>query len=152
MFKLKNYTTNVPAGRSIQEVEILLQNFGACAVMKEYLTDGRVNSFCFKIGVKGFKLPVNAAGVEKLLYKGRSGRVDSSRSRQDQAYRVAWRILRDWLHAQLSLILSGQAEPEQVLLPYLWDGKRTLYEAYSGGLLALPGADEESLKLVEGGE
>ena len=48
--------------------------------------------------------------------------------KQEQSERVAWRVIKDWLDAQLSLIYVGQAELEQVMLPYATDGKTTLYE------------------------
>ena len=38
---LKNYTTGVPADRTILEIERLLADFGASAIMKNYLKDGR---------------------------------------------------------------------------------------------------------------
>lgn len=55
---------------------------------------------------------------------------------EDEAYRVAWRILRDWLHSQLSIIATEQVKPEQVFLPYLMiTGEKTLAEHFSEGKL-----------------
>ena len=48
----------------------------------------------------------------------------------EHAERVAWRIVRDWLDAQLALIETQQATADQVLLPYrVLEGGRTVYEA-----------------------
>lgn len=138
-FKLKNYSTSIAAEKSILEIEQLLSQFGASAVMKEFLLDGRVKSLAFKLNDKSFKLPANIEGVKNVLFSGkreRHGRNTMS-NRDEQSYRVAWRVLRDWIHSQLSVIASGQAQPEEMLLPFMFDGKRTLYEAYTQGRLQI---------------
>ena len=44
--------------------------------------------------------------------------------------RVAWRILKDWVEAQLALIETGMVSVEQVFLPYCQSGNgETLFEA-----------------------
>lgn len=129
---IKNYSTEVPAETSISQIEKILASFGAEAVMKEYTTDGKVHSLSFKFQNQGFKLPANINGVKEVLFAGRRsyhGR-DSMKKREDRAYRVSWRIIKDWIHAQLSLIASGQATPQQIFFPYMFDGKRTLYQKY----------------------
>jgi hypothetical protein len=65
------------------------------------------------------------------------------RNREEQAHRIAWRILKDWIHAQISIVYTGQATPDQIMLPYMYDGKRTLYEAYKDGTLQLNASKEE---------
>ena len=140
-FNIKNYSTEVPARRSIAEIENMLALFGAEAIMKEFTSDGRVQMLQFKYGESVFKLPANINGVKEVLYSGRRsyhGR-DSMKGREDKAYRVAWRIIKDWIHAQLSLIASGQAKPDEIFLPYMFDGKRTLYEAHVEGKLLTDG-------------
>lgn len=145
-FKMKNYTTEVPATKSIAEIEKILASFGASAIIKEYTTDGKVRSLSFKLGNEAFKLPANVNGVKEVMYAGRRnyhGR-DSMKFREDKAYRVAWRIIKDWIHSHLSLISSGQAFPQEVFLPYMYDGKRTLYEKFvkDGKLLAQKNINE----------
>lgn len=123
--KLKNYSTQVSASRSISQIEEILAKFGAEAIVKEYTADGRVQKLSFKLNDRAFKLPVNVRGVYQVMYGDKreySGR-DSMKRRDDQAYRVAWRILKDWIHAQLSLIHSGQAQPQEIFFPYMYDGK-----------------------------
>ena len=143
---IKNYTTDVSAERSITEIEKILASFGADAIMKEYTSDAKVRSLSFKFEDQGFKLPANINGVKEALYPGKRsyhGR-DSMKKREDRAYRVSWRIIKDWIHAQLSLIASGQARPQEVFLPYLFDGKRTLYEKYVEDKLLPEGKGKES--------
>jgi hypothetical protein len=46
--------------------------------------------------------------------------------------RVAWRIAKDWLEAQLAILQSEMVSIDQVMLPYLHvDGDKTLYQAYA---------------------
>lgn len=140
-FNMKNYTTSVSAERSIAEIEKLLASFGATAIMKDYLEDARVHALSFKLEEKVFKLPANITGVQAILYKDKRahhGR-DVMKGREKRAYMVAWRIIKDWIHAQLSLISSGQAHPHEIFLPYMFDGKRTLYEVYVEGNLLTEG-------------
>jgi len=139
--KLKNYTTQIPAEKTIMEIEKLLSMFGATHIMKEYYSDGRVKALFFRYNNRAFRIPANIEGVKKVLFEGKKMRyrVNEARNRDERAYRVCWRIIKDWLYSQLSLIYSKQAEPEEVLLPYMYDGKRTLYEAYKEGLLQIDG-------------
>lgn len=136
-FKMKNYSTDIPAEKSILEIEKLLTLFGAGAIIKEYTSDGRVHSLSFRLQNEAFKLPANVNGVKKILYENVRPHhsKDGMKRRDDRAHRVAWRIIKDWIHAQLSLIASGQAHPQEIFLGYMYDGKRTLYQIYTEGKL-----------------
>jgi len=146
-FSIKNYSTEISAEKSIAEIEKMLSSFGAEAILKEYQSDGVARALSFKIEGKIFKLPANVNGVKSVLYSGKHryyGR-DTMKKRDDRAYRVAWGIIKDWIHAQLSLIISGQAHPQEIFLPYLFNGKKTLYQAYTEGKL-LTGKEKEGGK------
>ena len=144
-FKMKNYTTDISADRSILEIEKFLTLFGAGAIIKEYTLDGRVHSLTFRLQNEAFKLPANVKGVKDILYKStrsqHSG--DGAKRREERAYRVAWRIIKDWTHAQLSLIASGQAQPQEIFLPYMFDGKRTLFQKYESEKLLTAKKDDK---------
>lgn len=47
---------------------------------------------------------------------------------KDQAERTAWKIVQDWIEVQMSMIQMRQADTLQVFLPYVWDGKQTVYQ------------------------
>jgi len=47
----------------------------------------------------------------------------------EQASRTAWKIVQDWIEVQMSMIQMKQADTLQVFLPYVYDGKRTYYQA-----------------------
>jgi hypothetical protein len=56
-----------------------------------------------------------------------------------QARRVAWRITKDWLDAQLALIETEMVPLEQVMLPYMTtDSGQTVFEVLKDTQLKLP--------------
>lgn len=51
---------------------------------------------------------------------------------QIQAVRVAWRIVKDWVVAQMALVDTGMVKTEEVFLPYLVTGNgQTLFQKLS---------------------
>ncbi len=133
---LKNYTTTVPASKSINEIQNLLVKFGASGVALE-ADGGLVTGLMFAIKydeqMVTFKLPANINRAQTVLFeaykKGTTYRRKKDYKDFDEiAVNVAWRILRDWVHAQLTIIQLEMVEPLQVFLPYVWNGERTLYD------------------------
>lgn len=114
----------------------------------------------FTIEIEGLplsvRLPCNVEGVFKRLYNAKG--VSRAQRTRLQARRVAWRILKDWLEAQLALFEAGQAEIAQVLMPYAIDAQgNTAYqifkEAHVKQLNAAPGnVVEGHFKAANGGE
>jgi hypothetical protein len=133
---LLNYTTEISVERSIMFIQRMLIEKSALAVLQEYDGFGNVSALSFKIktsyGVVALRLPANIAAVEKVLNRqAASGRIPK-RFQGDtaQAARVAWRIVKDWMEAQLAIIETGMVEFEQVFLPYVQNQRgQTLYEA-----------------------
>jgi hypothetical protein len=142
---LLNYTTTVPVQRTIGQVQGLLVEAGARSVMTNYDNVGRPTAIAFTIetlhGMRSFTLPVNADRVEAVL---RREKVPGRFQTPEQAERVAWRIVKDWLEAQLAIIRTEMVTLDQVMLPYMHseDG-RTVYELYRDQQLALPAAGSE---------
>lgn len=134
-FKIKNYTTSVPVEKTVMEIEKVLADFGATAVMKEYHGDGTLYRLVFRIRDRSYRLPAN---IDKVKERLRAMKLKRPVSNVDeQAPRVAWRVIKDWLHSQLSLIHIGLAEVDQILLPYMFDGKNTVYDLYKAGTLQI---------------
>lgn len=49
----------------------------------------------------------------------------------EQAERVAWRIIKDWIEAQMAILESKQVVFEEIFLPYMLNNKgQTFFEAY----------------------
>jgi hypothetical protein len=132
---LKNYTTIVPASRSIDEIQQALVKHGATGILYEYEQGGggRVAALRFRLPMADkdltFSLPVEWRRFQAVLKKQRVPRSDN----EDYVYRVAWRNIRDWVLAQLALYETRIVELPQVFLPYATgsDG-RTLYEKVVG--------------------
>ena len=80
-----------------------------------------------------------------LRAEKRAGRLPgiSAPQAEDKAHaeRVAWRVIFEWLRAQMTLVASRMVTLDQVMLPYLVvDGDRSLYAAYrESGLRELTG-------------
>lgn len=70
-----NYTTTIPAGRTVAECQAMLADAGAGAVAVEY--EARVPvGISFRLntphGRRDFTLPVNIAGIQSVLPGGSS--------------------------------------------------------------------------------
>lgn len=128
-----NYTTSVEAAKSIGEITGILSRFSARTIVTDYDDNGNVSGIGFVILIEGLplsiRLPCNVDGVYDSLCNAKG--VPNRSKTKLQARRVAWRILKDWLEAQLALYQIGQAEMAQVLMPYAIDsGGRTAYQMF----------------------
>jgi hypothetical protein len=117
---LKNYTTKVPASRSVQEIQDMLQRHGASGVLMEYEPGtGRIASLAFKVSLNGqdwgFKLPLRWREAQRVMEEQRVSRAGDD----DYCYRVAWRILRDWVDVQMALVELEIVQLQEVFLPYV---------------------------------
>lgn len=128
-----NYTTTIAAAKTIGEMQDMLAKAGAARIAVEY-DAGAPAGMTFQLatphGPRLFTLPVDIDAMQVLLARQRktNTRVKADRA---QAERVAWRVIKDWLAAQLALVETQMAGLDQVMLPYLHvDGDRTLYAAY----------------------
>lgn len=114
---IANKNTVVEASKTVSEIQELLAKAGASQMLVEY-EDGEPSALAFNINVQGrqlgFRLPCNWQGVLKAL----RGQVPASKLNHRHAKRVGWRILKDWLRAQLSLIAAGASTIEEVMLPW----------------------------------
>lgn len=133
---LLNYTTKVSATRTIAEMQGTLAAAGAKRVMLEYL-DGSPCALSFSLptahGERFYTLPCDAAAVLRILAGTDERLMKASKVKADaaQAERVAWRVLKDWLEAQLALVRTEMATLDMVMLPYLQvGGGDTLYSAW----------------------
>jgi hypothetical protein len=138
---LLNYTTEVPALRTIGSVQALLVEAGARSIQTDYDAVGTPIGLAFMVetmnGPRGFKLPVQAFRVLQVLKRDK--KVAPRYKTPEQAERVAWRIVKDWLEAQLAIIQTEMVTLDQVMLPYMTSGDgRTVYELYVDQTLALP--------------
>jgi len=122
-----NYTTSITTEKTASEIQKKLAMAGAQAVMSEYDEDGIMCAMSFRINNLFFRLPINIIGVHNALMDDRN--IGKRFKTYEQASRVAWRIVKDWIEAQIAIIQAGQAELEQVFLPYAQNQNgKTVYE------------------------
>lgn len=126
-----NYTTTIAAAKTVGEVQQILAKGGADEVSIIY-SDGQPTGVSFAlhtmVGTRTFRLPVNIDGVHMVLAKDK---IQARYQTREHAARVAWRVTKDWIEAQVALIQAGMATLDQVMLPYLeMRPGHTLYAAF----------------------
>lgn len=132
---LLNYTTTIEPEQTIGEIQKMLSTHGVTAMMTEY--DGpQVSAVSFRMNIAGkpmgFKMPCNWRAVRAVFDEQgiTSGKIKSKdKSLDHQAIRTAWRVIKDWVQAQLALVEINMVTIPQIFLPYaiMKDG-RTLSE------------------------
>jgi hypothetical protein len=126
---IANYTTTVPAAKSIGEIQKMLVAHGARQILLDYDQAepvGMAFIVATRFGDVPFRLPANIDRVQAVLNKQRV----RSQVSLEQATRVAWRILKDWVRAQMAILETEMVSIDQVFLPYMQAGEKgkTLYE------------------------
>jgi hypothetical protein len=144
---LLNYTTTVEARRTIGQVHSILVEGGARQIMTEYSEVGSPIGVTFAIvtgeGLRAFNLPVKVESVRRVM--ARDPKTPRRFQTPEQAERVAWRIMKDWLEAQLAIVETEMVTFDEVMLPYMRsvDG-RTMYAMYVDGQLPALAVGEET--------
>ena len=133
---IKNYTTKVPAVQTVGEIQGILAAHGARKVMMDYDEKGNVQAVTFALecnGVMhGFRLEAKPSGVKAVMAR------DHTKCTDEQAERIAWRNVKDWIAAQVALVETEQATMDELFFPKLIDrNEQTIYQAFIGGNLLL---------------
>lgn len=124
---LLNYTTKVEASKSVEEIQKCLVAHGATAILNEFDKQGYIISLSFKMDIAGspisFRLPSDWRPVLQILED--NPKVPKRLKTQEQALRVAWRVVKDWVEAQMAFVETRQAKIEQLFLhcAVMKDGK-----------------------------
>lgn len=139
-----NYSTQVAVTKTVGEIQALLAKHGAKSILIDYDGQGQPVALAFLLatphGERGFKLPARVEAVWQVL-RGGTPYVPPRLRTREHAARVAWRVLKSWLEAQLALIQTEMVSVLEVLLPYMQvEGNVTVYERLEGQRfqLALP--------------
>lgn len=152
---LLNYTTTKPVWETVGEVQGLLAKHGATHVMTEYGQGGTITGIAFVVptdhGPRRYSLPVQVEAVHTRLQQQHADAHPQSTIRKkgkptsERSAMVAWRILKDWLEAQLAIVEVGMAHVDQVMLPYMQTGDHgeTVYELYRDQQGALPAGGDQ---------
>jgi hypothetical protein len=135
---IANRNTTVSAQKTVGEIQLMLASAGVSGTLIEYGPDAIPARIAFQIACNeqklSFKLPCNWQGVLNALKRERGG-ISKSLLTPEHAQRVAWRIIKDWLRAQLSLIEAGTSTIQEVMLPWAitTDGTTVSERVFSGG-------------------
>jgi hypothetical protein len=120
---LKNYTTEVDAGKTVGEIQAILAKHGITSIQIEY-DEGVARGIKFAAFLLGqpqwFHLDCNADAVLGTL---QSQKVPPKYQTRDQAFRVGWRIMKDLVDAQLAAVSIKQVELAQAFFGFAVDGR-----------------------------
>ena len=142
---LLNYSTTIEAVKTLGQIQENLASHGAKAIITEYDDDGMIAALSFEVktshGELSFRLPVHPEAVLRIL---ENQGVPSRFANESQAIRVAWRIVKNWVEAQMALLETAMVRMEEVFLPYLiTSGGHTLYERMLSTQFQLPEGRKE---------
>lgn len=128
-----NYTTTIEAFKTVSEIEYILMKHQAKSIMKNYEGESIISlSFLIDTGYAQIpiKLPAKVDECLKVLQKEKKRNPRKQiKATREQAERVAWRILKDWVEAQMALLDIEMAKCEEVFMPYIVEKTgQTLFE------------------------
>ena len=131
---LLNYTTQIEASKTVGQIHGILVAHGAQAVLTNYDTQGQIVSLSFEVatphGIAHIQLPVDPEAVLRVMMRGDS-RVPKRLVNQTQATRIAWRIVKDWVEAQMAILETEMVKMEQIFLPYIQtQNGQTLFQVF----------------------
>ena len=133
---LLNYTTKVDVYTTLGAIQGQLVKHGAKKIMQDYDDHGRIDALTFLIdtpaGMRGIRLPANVDKVHTVLHR------QKIKCDREQAERVAWRIVKDWVEAQMAILESEMVQMDEIFLPYMVNNNgQTFFEAYRNNQLML---------------
>lgn len=127
-----NYTTQINFNKTVGEIYAILARAKVDQIMTDF-ENGQPAAIRFMMVYFEqpiyFRLPCNVEGVYQSLCRSKApGRLKA----KEQARRVAWRIIKDWIEAQLAIVEAQQAEMVEVFLPYAVDNSgQTFFQQFS---------------------
>lgn len=141
-------TTEISPEKTISEIEAVLIQYGANAVLKEY-SGGAIEAVSFRIKVGPndipFRLPCRWKAIASVFEKRKAGKWHytlSAKTKQrcaDHGRRVAWRQILRWVQAQMALVETEMVKVEEVFFPYIQTrGGQTLYELQAPTIGMIP--------------
>ena len=135
---LMNYTTKVDVYTTLGAIQGQLVKHGARKIMQDYDDAGHITALSFSIetpdGPRGIRLPANVDAVWTVLTR------QKIKCDREQAERVAWRIVKDWVEAQMAILESEMVQMDEIFLPYMIDASgQTVFECYRKSQLLIGG-------------
>lgn len=140
---LLNYTTTIDVHKTLGEIQKILVEHGARKLMYDYDENGHIQSLCFSVltpegNERGIKLPANVQAIYKVLQAQKNQKKINIKPDYAQAERVAWRIIKDWVEAQMAILETQMVQTEEIFLPYMVNKNgNTFFQVYQQGKLML---------------
>lgn len=127
-----NYTTTIDTFKTVSEIEYILMKHGAKSIMKKYEGES-VTGLSFLIDTGAQQIPVRLpAKIDACLAVLKKEKRENPRKQikdtRQQAERVAWRILKDWVEVQMALLDIEMVKFEEIFLPYIEVQGQTVFE------------------------
>ena len=129
---ISNYSTQIDFNKTIGEIQGILAKNGAKKIVVDYNEEGLPSALTFGALLANgqmvfFSLPARPSGVLRAMQEDN---VAKKFQTIEQAQRVSWRIIKDWIVAQLALIEAEIAELPEIFLRYaITKQGETLYES-----------------------
>ncbi len=117
---IKNFTTSIDYHTTLSEVTRMLSKAGANKIIQDNNSEGMPIGITFQLvwdyNTFSYALPCNFQGVLKAMEKDK--KVPRRMCNKDQALKVGWRIVKDWISAQLAIVEAEVASMPEIFLPY----------------------------------
>lgn len=141
-----NYTTKIDAFKTVSEIQKLLASKNAQSINVDYDPRGNPIALTFMMFINNspvnFRLPSNHYGVRKRIE--RDPKIPKNLKTDEQALRVSWRIIKDWIESQTALIEAELAELPEIFLPYaVTRTGATLFQHIKGDMKLLTGGSKD---------
>ena len=135
--RIKNFSTSIPVEKTVMEIERMLGKFGASKIVKEFDSEGNPEVLTFMILTENGEIPIRLPLNYPKNLEVFKRQVDEKklpknyRENKEQAHKVGWRIIKDWLESQLTLISLEQVKIEEIFLPYIYNFNtgKTMFQA-----------------------
>jgi hypothetical protein len=137
---VRNYSTGIAVEKTVMEIEQILVKFGAEGIYKDY-KGSKIAGLMFFLRKNGqkipFKIPMTIEKTRTIITKAvQEGKLPrkylDEPLRSEQGERVAWRIIKDWIDSQLSLLEMQFADAIEIFLPYAYNmvEEKTMYQKF----------------------
>ena len=142
---LLNYTTQIEASKTVGQIHGILVAHGARAILTNYDSQGQIESLSFEVetphGIANISLPIDPEAVLRVMMRSDS-HVPRRLVTRAQAVRIAWRIVKDWVEAQMAILETEMVKMEQIFLPYIQtQSGQTLFEVFESRKMLTQGID-----------
>ncbi len=127
---IKNYTTTIAAEKSVSQIQDLLRKKGARRVLVDYDEKGRPEAVAFEVELAQpadvssaglplrlpFRIRARPEAMKRCLWADPN--VPRRYRTLEQAERVAWRLVYNWIDVQMAFVEAGQAAMAELLLGF----------------------------------